>query len=90
MNDSSAKARLVFLIGFSKWYFLKYLQVRTRWVFAQTVTYIAAIVKVCSEDSVQCTLGNGRRCTSSSVIEINLTNVGLDLGNNQGDDDHRS
>ena len=27
-----------FLIEFSKWYFSKYWQVQTRWVFAQTVT----------------------------------------------------
>ena len=39
MNDSTVKARLVFLIEFLKWYFLKYWQVRTRRVFAQTVTY---------------------------------------------------
>ena len=39
MNASSTKARLVFLIEFLKWYFLKYWQVRTRQVFAQTVTY---------------------------------------------------
>ena len=34
--DASTKARL---IEFLKWYFSKYWQVRTRWVFAQTVTY---------------------------------------------------
>ena len=28
-----------FLIKFLKWFFLKYWQVQTRWVFAQTVTY---------------------------------------------------
>ena len=39
MNDSTIKARLVFLNGFLKWYFSKYWQVRTRWVFTQTVTY---------------------------------------------------
>ena len=36
MNDSTTKARL---IEFLKWYFSKYWQVRTRRVFAQTVTF---------------------------------------------------
>ena len=51
---------------------------------------LATLAKVYSEDSVQFKLGNGRRCTSSNVTEIKLTNVGLDLGDNQGDDDHRT
>ena len=32
-----------FLIEFLKWYFSKYWQVRTRRVFAQTVTYMYAV-----------------------------------------------
>ena len=36
----------LFLIEFLKWYFSKYWQVRTRWVFAQTVTYVTAFWKI--------------------------------------------
>ena len=42
--------------------------------------------KVCSEDSIQFKLVNGRYI-SSSVADKNLTNVGLDVGTNQGDND---
>ena len=35
-----------FLIEFLKWYFSKYWQVRTRWVFAQTVTYVLFVHNV--------------------------------------------
>ena len=51
---------------------------------------LAKLVKICLEDSVQFKMGNGRRCTFSSVTDKNLINVGSDLGDNQGDDDHRS
>ena len=46
MNDSSTKARLVFLIKFLKWYFSKYWQVQTRRVFAQTVTHICIYIYI--------------------------------------------
>ena len=41
---------------------------------------------VYSEDSGQFKVVNGR-CISSSVADKNLTNVRLDVGVNQGDDD---
>ena len=36
-----------FLIEFLKWYFSEYWQVRTRRVFAQTVTYSMALQRTC-------------------------------------------
>ena len=48
----------LFLIEFLKWYFSKYWQVRTRPVFAQTVTYTVTIVatqsEACTTDSAPC------------------------------------
>ena len=38
------KAGMGFSIEFSKWYFSKYWQVRTKWVFAQTVTILNSYV----------------------------------------------
>ena len=41
------------------------------------------LAKVCSEHSVIFKLGN-ERCISCSVADKNLTNVGLDIGANGG------
>ena len=38
------KAGMGFSTEFSKWYFSKYWQVRTKWVFAQTVTILNSYV----------------------------------------------
>ena len=54
---------------------------------------LATLVKDYSEDSVQFKQGikmEGDVHLSVLITEIKLTNVGLDLGNNQGYDDHRS
>ena len=45
---------------------------------------LATPAKVCPEDSGHFKLVNGR-CICSSVVDENLTNVGLDAGANQGD-----
>ena len=42
----------LFLIEFLKWYFSKYWQVRTRPVFAQTVTYTIVWVNFVSKSNV--------------------------------------
>ena len=47
---------------------------------------LATLAKVCSKDSDQFKLVNGRYI-SSSIADKNLTNVRLGIGANQGDND---
>ena len=50
------------------------------------VPTLATLTKICSKDSQLHCMVNGK-CISSSVADKNLTNMGLDVSANQGDND---